>query len=158
MNFKKLTLLTLVFAMLALMAGAVMAQDDETDADGKRRHPRHRHRIHRAILMSLVDDTGLTPREVREALSDHVTTFADLIAANGGNVDTSIADAVAAGTEVVEKAVEDGRITRERGDEIIEKLPDHVSEFVNNPRPERPDRPNRPPRDTNSDTDSSTDA
>ena len=142
MNIKKASLFTLILAIMVSMVGVVAAQDGDTDADGKRRHPRH-HPVRHAVLKSLVEDTGLTPREVREALRDHVTTFADLIVANGGNVDTSIADAVAAGTAIVEKGVEEGKITRERADKILAEMPERVSEFVNNPRPERPNRPNR---------------
>lgn len=137
---KRLSILTLIFA---LAIGAVMAQDDDTENDRRHHPPRHRHPIHRTIIESLVDDTGLEPADVREALSDHETTFAELIIANGGDVDMSIADAITAATGGIERALEDERITQERADEVLEQLPEQVTELVNNPRPEKEDRPRR---------------
>ena len=66
-------------------------------------------------------------------------------------MDTSIADAVVTGTEVVNQGVADGDIPQERADEIISNMSDRVSEMVTNPRPERGDRPRRSDTDTSND-------
>jgi class 3 adenylate cyclase len=143
MNIKRISIVTLIFALLMAIVAVVAAQDGDTDANGRYRKPHHKNPAGEAIMSSLVEDTGLEPEAVREALSDHETTLAELIIANGGNVDTSIADAVVTGTEVVNQGVADGDIPQERADEIISNMSDRVSEMVNNPRPERGDRPER---------------
>ncbi|MCA9914846.1 MAG: hypothetical protein KC496_15945, partial [Anaerolineae bacterium] len=66
-------------------------------------------------LTSLTDATGLTADEIRTAVADG-STIAELVEANGGDLNALIAEAVATHQERLTTAVENGRLTQEEAD------------------------------------------
>jgi len=75
----------------------------------------------RGLLESVADATGLSAREIMPLLRDGMT-LAEVITANGGEVDAVIADAVADAAARINEAVENGRLTQEQADELIANL------------------------------------
>lgn len=123
MNSKRFTLFTVMLAMMALMAGAVVsAQDDDTTED-KRGKPGRGFRGHSEIIL---DATGLTGIELREALRDG-ETIAELITANGGDVDSVVTALVEEATTRINEHVEAGRLPQERADEILDGLEENIT-------------------------------
>ncbi len=125
MKTKQLVLFTLVFSMMVAMVGAVSAQDDETQGRGKRGG-----RGFGGDSTIIADATGLEHDAIREALRDGAT-LAELIEANGVDVDTVIASLVTEATNNISEKVDAGDITQERADEILESLEDRVTDRIN---------------------------
>jgi hypothetical protein len=73
-------------------------------------------------------------RQLGEVLRDGAS-IADLA---GDRVDELVADLVARATERIEQAVADGRLDRERADEILAGVEGRANARVNGERPERP--------------------
>ena len=120
MGIKK-AIVGLVVVMLVGIA-TVSAQENAPERPGVE--------LIRQIINILVDETGLTPQEIRAQVQDG-KTLAEVIEANGGDVDT-VKDAVLnAGTEQISHAVETGRITQERADRMTSNLPDLIEHGLN---------------------------
>ena len=135
MTSKRLAILTLVFAMMAMMAGAVISAQDGSE-DGKR-GGRHGFGGQSEIVN---DATGLTREEIHTAIEDG-STVADLITANGGDVDSVIAELVAEATTHINEKVAEGRITQEQADERLAELESNITARLDGTleRPERPE-------------------
>jgi hypothetical protein len=118
---KKLIIFTLVFAMMAMMTGAVINAQD-----GKR-GGRHGFGGGSEIIQ---DATGLTREEIRTAVQDG-STIADLITANGGDVDSVIAELVAEATTHINERVAEGNITQEQADERLAELESNTTARLN---------------------------
>jgi hypothetical protein len=73
---------------------------------------------------------GVTTEELRTALAVDGTTLADVAAEEGVEVSTLVDALVASGTERLDQAVTDGRLTREEADERIAALPERVAALV----------------------------
>jgi hypothetical protein len=136
MTSKRLAIVTLVFAMMAMMAGAVISAQDGS-ADGKRGG---RHGGFGGQSEIIEEATGLTREEIRTAV-DGGSTIADLITANGGDVDSVIAELVAEATTHINEKVAEGRITQEQADERLAELEDRITARLDGTleRPERPE-------------------
>jgi hypothetical protein len=78
----------------------------------------------------LTDATGLTDAELYAALRDG-STLAELIEANGGDVDAVIAELVAEATTELTAKVEAGDITQEQADVMIENMEARITDQVN---------------------------
>ena len=126
MNIKRLTIFTLVFAMLAMFAGAVVNAQGGDSANGKRGGRRGFGGQNTAVL----EATGLTTDELRTAIQDG-STVAELITANGGNVDSVIAALVADATTKINEGVAEGRFTQEQTDERISGLEENITSRLN---------------------------
>ncbi len=122
MTGKRLTILTLLFAMMAMMAGAVVNAQDDTMKNGRRGGGRGFGGPSELIL----DATGLTREELHTALQDG-STIADLIVANDGDVDSVITELVAEATTQINEHVEEGRITQEQADERLADLEANIT-------------------------------
>jgi hypothetical protein len=79
--------------------------------------------------------TGLTTAELRDALQGG-STIAELIEANGEDVDAFVTDAVTAREDDLTSAVDEGRITQEQADEIEANLESNITAFVNGEMPQ----------------------
>lgn len=82
------------------------------------------------VLALIEEQTGLTAREIMAELRSG-GTLAELISANGGDVDAVIAAAVEAATAHINAAVEAGRITQERADALLAQVESTVTDAIN---------------------------
>ena len=82
----------------------------------------------------LTDSTGLSNEELAQELRGG-STPAELIEANGGNVDTVTQQIVTAITEAINQAVEDDRMDENRANQLLENLEEKVVERLTNPHP-----------------------
>lgn len=132
--------------VVAMVVGAVSAQDNP---DGRRGRPRVD--MVRELTEIITEATGLTAQDIRQQVNDGAT-LVEVIETNGGSVETVIADAVAAITERVNEAQENGDIPEERATQILENLEQHVTDFLNGegrlPRGGRPDNGRRGERNS----------
>ncbi|MBL8162378.1 MAG: hypothetical protein JNJ61_10370, partial [Anaerolineae bacterium] len=87
-----------------------------------------------AVLRSIVEivtqETGLTAREVASAVADG-STVAEVITANGGDVQVVIDQSVTVLTEAINQAVADGKLSQERADQMLANLSEVVTSAVN---------------------------
>jgi hypothetical protein len=84
----------------------------------------------REVIDAIIDATGLTAREVAQALR-RGETLADLIAASGGDVDAVTADVTAALTARIEAALANGWIAQARADALIAEIEERVAAVIN---------------------------
>jgi hypothetical protein len=126
MNSKRFTILTLVFAMMAMFAGAVVNAQGGDGQNGKRGGRRG----FGGQSTVIQDATGLTRDELRTAVQNG-STVADLITANGGDVNSVIAELVAEATTHINEGVAEGRFTQEQADERLADLEEHITERLN---------------------------
>ena len=82
----------------------------------------------------LTDATGLTDAELYVALRDG-STIADLIEANGGDVDAVIAEQIAEATTELTAKVEAGDITQEQADVLIANMEARITDHLNGTSP-----------------------
>jgi hypothetical protein len=123
----KAVVVTVIALVLALLVGAVSAQD------GGRRN-RGRFDTMRELHDIVTEATGLTMQEIRQQVEDGAT-LAEVIEANGGNVDDVVTQVVAAITERVNEAQGNGNLTEERATEILENLEQNVRDVLNGEMP-----------------------
>jgi len=90
----------------------------------------------RAIMDAIAEATGLEASAIREAIRDG-STPAEVITANGGDVNAVIATVVTSASERINEAVTNERITQEQADEILSGLEARITDFMNGIRPER---------------------
>lgn len=83
-----------------------------------------------AALDAAAAETGLTNSEIMAQLVGG-TTLADIVTAEGGDVQIVIDAAVNAMTERVNEAVADGLLTQTRADRLLANLEESVAEAVN---------------------------
>ena len=120
MTVKRFTLFTLIGAMIAALVLGVSAQD----GGFKRWKPGFD-----GDSNPILEATGLDEAAVHAALNDG-STLAELIEANGGDVDSVIAAAVAQAASEVNERVEAGRLSRERADAMLEMLEVEIAEGI----------------------------
>jgi 3-hydroxyacyl-CoA dehydrogenase len=126
MSTKKWLILSVVVGILGV--GVVSAQDGRFD--------RQRDGIIRTAIQAAAEVTGLEPREIASILRDDMT-LAEIVEANGGDVQTVIDQALAAATERLNEAVSNERITQERADEMLANLEPLITEAINDGFPSR---------------------
>ncbi len=137
----KATVLTLVLALMLSVAGLASAQPGPDDRPERPDRPRVN--LPGQMADILTDTTGLTPAEIRKQVQDGAT-LAEVIEGSGASVDAVVSEAVTVITARVNEAVENGTITQERADEILDTLEEDITERLNAERPlERPGRPGR---------------
>jgi hypothetical protein len=93
-----------------------------------------------ALIEAATIETGLEAHDLMQQMHDG-SALADIITANGGNVENVVANAVAEATERINAAVVEGRISQEQADELLASLETVFTEAVNGQFPERPGRP-----------------
>lgn len=122
MNFKKAVTSVVIVSALALVAGAVSAQ-------GRGLRPTCPGCEVGEVLALVVEQTGLTAREIMLQLREG-STLAELIEANGGDVNAVIAAAVDEATARISQAVEAGRITQAQADTLLAQVEQRVTDAV----------------------------
>lgn len=148
MNIKKAGLIALVMVVLALATGVVAAQDaTPPGGPGERgdRGGRNRFEIGRALIGIVAEETGLSNREVLELLRSGAT-LAEIITENGGDVSAVVQQAVELATERINAAVDEGRMTQARADELLAGLEEAITTALNTQHPAQPG-PGRSPRE-----------
>lgn len=123
MNAKKAVVGVIVAGMLALGVSVASAQGSRggqpRPGDGMG-----------GVLALAQEQTGLDAREIMQQLRDG-STLAQLIEANGGDVDAVIAAAMDAAAVRINQAVEAGRITSEVAEARLAQLEQQVTDAVN---------------------------
>jgi hypothetical protein len=84
----------------------------------------------RILVQAAADATGLDASDIRQQLRDG-STLADVISANGGDVDAVVSSAVTAATEQINAALADGRLSQEHADQLLANLSDQFTALVN---------------------------
>jgi hypothetical protein len=84
----------------------------------------------RSFINIVAAETGLEPRDILIQLRDGLT-LADIITTNGGDVDQVIASSLVQLTEQINQAVADGKLTRERADNLVTNLEAIVTRSIN---------------------------
>lgn len=79
---------------------------------------------------------GLTETELKSQLKDG-TSLADIAKAEDVSVDTLVKALVAESEERIDEAVKDGKLTEAQAAERKKNLTEHITDRVNNVRPER---------------------
>ena len=126
--------LIVVAALAALSAVTAASAQESTTGDiasevaGRGRHPIMQ--ILRNVIGITADATGLERTEIVAQLADG-KTLAEVISESGGSVDEVKAQILARISERLTSAVENGRITQERADEILATTETRVDTLLN---------------------------
>ncbi len=88
----------------------------------------------RGLARQVAEATGLEPGDVVEQFQAG-STLADILTANGIDVDTFTQDVLSRASERLAQAVANGRITQEEADEMIARLTERLPELLNASRP-----------------------
>jgi truncated hemoglobin YjbI len=127
MDAKKLIITIAIVTVVG--AGVVSAQPERPDQG--------RNGLIRAAIQAAGEETGLEAQEIVRQMREGMT-LAEVVAANGGDVQTVIDQAVAAASERLAQAVENDRITQEQSDEWLSQIETLITEGVNRELPGRP--------------------
>ena len=121
-------------AVTAGTAGAAFAADGDT-APGvdptSQHHPRLR--VRRALVGIITDTIGVSRADLRTALKSG-QSVAEVAQAHGVDPQAVIDAVVNAVNQRVDEAVQNGRITAERGETIKGKAPERITNLVNRHR------------------------
>jgi len=122
----KVIIFALIVLVMSLFVSAASAQENTASTDDTR--------LRRGVIGSLLDiisdETGLTAQEIFQQARDGAT-LAQVIEANGGNVQNVTDAALAEAETALSNAVAEERITQERADEILVNLETRLPEFLN---------------------------
>lgn len=99
------------------------------------RRQRPRQQALRHVGRAVVEQTGLTPAEIREQLQSG-DSLADILTENGVSVDAFAGEVLTPLETRLEQAVERGRITQEQADERLQNARERLSELLNRSRAE----------------------
>lgn len=138
-NLKKFTIGAALVGVLALSAVAASAQPDRPGGGRPGRFgDRQGDRLIGDLVEIVVDETGLQARDIIQQMRETPgTSLAEVIEANGGDVEAVVDGTVEAITERVNARVADGTITQERADEILGNLEERVTDGLNGEGPAR---------------------
>jgi 3-hydroxyacyl-CoA dehydrogenase len=105
------------------------------------RPPRERARLALAghLMDAVSEATGLDNATILPQAREG-STLAQIVEANGGNVDAVIDAAVASATQEINTLVSENKLTQERADALIGTLETTYTNMVNNSLPQRPGR------------------
>jgi hypothetical protein len=90
----------------------------------------------RFLVEAAATATGLEPRDLLSELRDG-GTMADVIVANGGDVQSVINIAIASATQRINAAVAEGRMTQEEADSLLSEVPARYESLLNTDWAER---------------------
>lgn len=91
---------------------------------------------------AIAESLGITPREFVQELRSGKTPN-EIISENGGDPNAIIGILIANATERIETGVENGLISQDQADNLIENLETIVENFMNSTREDRPERGGR---------------
>jgi hypothetical protein len=122
-TMKYLTSLLIIIMSFGVVSMAAAQSPDEEDSP----EPHGRRGGHHIVFETIAEALGLEPEELHELLeADEDITLADIIIAQGGDVDAIQAQIVAAIDEV--------------SDKDLAEIEEHVAEVLNDPLPHRGER------------------
>lgn len=127
MNAKKWVITVAVVSAVGI--GAVSAQE--------RPAPQGQDGVIRSAIHAAVEETGLEAEDILSQIREG-QTLAEVVAANGGDIQVVIDQAMVSASERIAQAVENGRITQEQADERLSQLATLIAEGVNREFPGRP--------------------
>lgn len=127
MNAKKWVITAAVVSAVGIGAVSAQQRPQRQGQDG----------FLRSAIQAAVEETGLEAREILSQIRDGMT-LAEIVTANGGDIQVVIDEALASASERLAQAVENGRITQERADELLADLETLITEGVNRDFPGRP--------------------
>lgn len=145
MTVKRFTLLFVIMALLVSAVGVVSAQpggpgrpggdgDGRGGRGGQQHEGRFGGRMERiagvALIRLVAEEIGFTIPQVMDQVRAG-STLAEVITANGGNIDNVKTQAIEQATEWINGQVDNGRITQERADELIAGLDAQITEALN---------------------------
>ncbi|MDX1991562.1 MAG: hypothetical protein SF029_04200 [bacterium] len=133
MNTKKVGIVVLLIVALAIFAGVVGAQQPGGEPGGRGEGRRGGRGGERILLTVVAEQTGLTAQEIITQVRDGAT-LAEVITANGGDVEAVTAAVVEALTTEINEAVAAGRITQAQADERLATLEADVTAALNGER------------------------
>jgi uncharacterized protein (DUF433 family) len=90
--------------------------------------------VARGLARQVAEATGLELGDVVEQFQAG-STLADILTANGVDVDTFTQDVLSRASERLAQAVANGRITQEGADEMIARLTERLPQIINSRRP-----------------------
>jgi polyhydroxyalkanoate synthesis regulator phasin len=120
----KSLMMTLVTLAALLFASIASAQDATVEPRGARRE------LAREVIELVASELGLTPEALLMQLRDG-STAAEVIIANGGDVQAVTDAVVELITTRVNEAVASGEITQERADRLLANLEQRVTQVIN---------------------------
>lgn len=125
MSLKKLMIVLSLLVLTALGISIVGAQDatPQSPMTAERRGIR-------AVIDAVVEETGLEAREIMQQVAQG-STLAEIIEANGGDVQSVIDQTVTVLTDEINQAVTDGKLTQERADRLLSNVQDLVTRAIN---------------------------
>jgi hypothetical protein len=127
-----------VVLSLGILVAGVSAQDGNRgrgDGDGRGRGG-EMGQLFMEIMDTVQEATGLDRTELMQAVQGG-QTIAELITANGGNVEEITQAVTNSITQTVNTMVTEGNLTQERADTILANLPARIEEALNSPAPIR---------------------
>ncbi len=119
---KKLLGMLVTLALSLVVVSAVGAQDQQSE--GERRGPVQ------TVIAIVAEEIGLDEASIISLLHEG-NTVADIIMAQGGDVQQVIDVSIARLTEQINLAVAEGRITQQRADRLLTNLPSVVTDGIN---------------------------
>lgn len=135
---KKATIVLIIVAVLGVSVAAVSAQGPRGSEPGTRPFgPMEGRfgegRFHDGPLFDLMGDlatviaeqTGLTLMDIRDAMQEGAT-LADVIEANGGDVEVVVSTVVTSVSDAVDAAVEEGQLDAERAEAFLTDLEENI--------------------------------
>lgn len=94
----------------------------------ERRRDRADNQVPRELLEVIIAETGLTSFELRDQLQD--STIAEVLAANGADVQVVLDRAVSIITQRLDEAVANGRITQAQADERLQNIEQRMTDWL----------------------------
>lgn len=85
----------------------------------------------RTLMNAIEEETGLTPRDVMDAMRDGDATLAEVIAENDGDADAVITAALATASEMASEAVANERLTQEEADDLLANIEAWYTDALN---------------------------
>jgi len=126
MNTRKFLLVILILSALLVGVSTVGAQETTPQPSTAAQNVGPI----RTVLNVVADEIGLQPRDILLQMQDGLT-LADIITANGGDVNQVITNAVAKLTDEINTAVANGKMTQDRANNLLSNLQDEVTRAIN---------------------------
>ena len=123
-----LVVFSLVAVMLVVGAGVIYAQGPDGEGRGDCRGGGPRGAGH--LIDTIAEALEMEPGDIAAQVQDG-STLAEIIEANGGDLEAITAELIDGQTEHINQAVVDGMLTQEEADEKLADLETHIDELLN---------------------------
>lgn len=128
--------LVMIFSAVSVVGAQGPGGDNRPDGDRIRAAVR----LNQIVAETAAASLDMEPRELRQQVEPGMT-LAEVITANGGDVEQVKADATVAATEAIETALAEDRLTQEDADQMLENLDTAIDAVLDRTRPEPGNRP-----------------